>query len=297
MAVEPCYILMTPCKNEERSLPELAESIINQTITPNLWLIVNDNSTDNSVEILRDLETKHNWIHIFTSEGTKRDLSFHYAKVVRDGLSLCLDISSAEKIPFEYIGLIDGDMVLEKNFFEKIMDRFEQDSHLGVASGSTAYFEANNLVTEKGRDNLPIGGLRVWRRECFIETGGFPISYSPDSVSNVLAVLRGWNTKKFEDIVGIQTRRTGSAEGLWIGYRTKGESDYYRDYHPLYAIFKFVKYSLTNPFYIGIAYIAGYINGVVKIRKKIEIPEVRQYYRKKHLEIGRYYARKFKLKL
>lgn len=297
MVVESGYILTTPCKNEEKSLPELAESIINQTITPNLWLIVNDNSTDNSAEILKDLETKYDWIHVFTSEGTKRDLSFHYAKVVRDGLLLSLDISSAEKIPFKYVGLIDADMVLEKNFFEKIMDRFEQDPHLGVASGSTAYFEANNLVTEKGRDNLPIGGLRVWRRECFIETGGFPISYSADSVSNVLALLHGWDTKKFEDIVGIQTRRTGSAEGLWKGYKTKGESDYYRDYHPLYAIFKFVKYSLTSPFYIGIAYIEGYINGVVKIRKKIDIPEVRQYYRKKHLEIGRYYAGKFKLKL
>ncbi|MDI9395924.1 MAG: glycosyltransferase family 2 protein [Euryarchaeota archaeon] len=297
MVVEPGYILTTPCKNEEESLPELAESIINQTITPKLWLIVDDNSTDNSAEILRDLETKYSWIRVITSDGTKRDLSFHYAKVVSGGLSLALEITSVEKISFEYISLIDADMVLEKNFFEKIIDRFEEDPTLGVASGSTAYFEADKLVTEKGRDNLPIGGLRVWRRECFIDTGGFPISYSADSVSNVLAVLHGWNTKKFEDIVGIQTRRTGSAEGLWKGYRTKGESDYYRDYHPLYALFKFVKYILTSPSYIGIAYLEGYLNGIIKIRKKIDIPEVRQYYRKKHLEIGRYYAGKFKFKL
>ncbi|AAM31805.1 glycosyltransferase [Methanosarcina mazei Go1] len=297
MAIESGYILTTPCKNEEKSLPELAESIINQTITPKLWLIINDNSTDNSAKILRDIETKYNWIRVVTSEGQKRDLSFHYAEVVRYGLSLSLEISSAEKIPVEYIGLIDADMILEKNFFEKMIDRFEQDPNLGVASGSTAYFEAENLVTEKGRDNLPIGGLRVWRRECLIETGGFPLSYSADSVSNVLALLHGWETKKFEDIIGIQTRRTGSAEGLWKGYITKGESDYYRDYHPVYVLSKFIKYSFTHPFYIGIAYMEGYINGIVKIKKKICIPEVRRYYRKKHLEIGRYYAGKFKFKL
>lgn len=297
MVRESGYILVTPCKNEEKSLQKLAESIINQTITPKLWLIVNDNSTDNSAEILSNLETKYSWINVVTSEGTKRDLSFHYAKVVSEGLSLALEISSIEKISFEYIGLIDADMVLEEKFFEKIIKRFEKDPHLGIASGSTAYFEANKLVTEKGRGNLPIGGLRVWRQECFIETGGFPISYSADSVSNVLAVLRGWDTKKFEDIVGIQTRRTGSAEGLWKGYRTKGESDYYRDYHPIYILFKFVKYSLIPPFYIGIAYMEGYINGVIKIRKKIDIPEVRNYYREKHLEVGRYYAGKFKFKL
>ncbi len=290
------YILMTPCKNEEKSLPELAKSIINQTLIPNLWLVVNDNSTDNSAEILRDLEIKYNWIRVVKSDGIKRDLSFHYAKVVSEGFSLALEISTAEKIPFEYVGLIDADMVLEKSFFEKIIDRFEKDSRLGVASGSTAYLEKDQLVTEKGRENLPIGGLRVWRRECFIETGGFPISYSADSVSNVLAILHGWETEKFDDIVGLQTRRTGSAEGLWRGYRTKGESDYYRDYHPLYTLFKSVKYTFTNPFYIGIAYMEGYINGVIRIRKKIDIPEVRQYYRKKHLELGRYYAGKFKFK-
>ena len=72
MVVEPGYILATPCKNEEKSLPELAKSIINQTVTPNLWLIVNDSSTDRSAEILRDLETKYGWIRVVTSEGTNK---------------------------------------------------------------------------------------------------------------------------------------------------------------------------------------------------------------------------------
>ena len=277
--------------------PKLLESIINQTLRPNLWLIINDNSTDNSPEILRELEKENSWIRVVTSKGTKRDLSFHYAKVVNDGFSLILQKSSIEKISFEYMGLIDADMILENNFFEKIIDRFEKNPSLGIASGNAVYYNGDKLIAEEGRENLPIGGLRVWKKECFIETGGFPISYSADSVSNVLAILRGWDTKKFNDIVGIQTRRTSSAEGLWKGYRTKGESDYYRDYHPLYVIFKFIKYSLTSPSYIGIAYLGGYIRGIIKIRNKIDIPEVRKYYRNKHLEVGRYYAGKFKFKL
>jgi glycosyltransferase involved in cell wall biosynthesis len=294
---KPYYSLVTPCKNEEKSLPKLAESIVNQTLTPNLWVIVNDNSTDKTSEILKDLEKKYNWIIVITLDGTKRDLGFHYAKVCSEGLSFLLDKSYIEKIPIEYIGLIDADMILENSFFEKIIDKFEKDPHLGIASGSAAYYDGDKLVNEIGRENLPNGGLRVWRRECFMETGGFPISYSPDSVSNVLAILRGWETKKFVDIVGIQTRRTSSAEGLWKGFKTRGKSDYYRGYHPLYIFFKFVKYSLTSPSYIGIAYLEGYIYGIVRIRKKIDIPEVRKYYWNKHLEIGRYYAEKFRFKL
>jgi glycosyltransferase involved in cell wall biosynthesis len=291
------YVLVTPCKNEEASLLNLAESIINQTVQPNIWVIVDDNSTDKSPKILKELELKYNWISIVTLEGSKRDISFHYAQVVKEGFSFVEKMSSVHKITFDYLGLIDADMILENNFFEKILDRFEKDSHLGIASGTAAYYNENILIIEKGRDNLPIGGLRVWRLECFKDTGGFPISYSADSVSNVLAITRGWNIKKFDDIVGIEIRRTSSAEGLWKGYKTKGESDYYRDYHPIYVFFKFLKYSLTAPSYIGAAYLEGYVKGILKIRKKIDIPEVREYYRKKHLEIGRYYAGKLKFKL
>ncbi len=296
MTTKSDYGLVTPCKNEEKSLKKFAESIINQTVKPKLWVIVDDNSSDRSPEILKDLETKYKWVRIAKTQGTERDLGFHYARVVNEGLSFILEISASENIPFEYIGLIDADMRLENDFFEKIISRFEINPHLGIASGSTAYCSGNKVVAENGRENLPIGGLRVWRRECFIETGGFPISYSADSVSNVLAILRGWETKKFNDILGIQTRRTSSADGLWKGYKTKGKSDYYRGYHPFYAILKFVKYSSMSPSYIGIAYLEGYIYGILIIRKKIDIPEVREYYRNKHLEIGRYYAGKLKFK-
>jgi glycosyltransferase involved in cell wall biosynthesis len=288
------YILATPCKNEESSLPALAESIINQTIMPKLWVIVDDGSTDKSYEILKDLELKHSWIKILSCKEAKRDLSFHYAKIVDSGLKFAVEFCAQHDLSFAYIGLIDADMILENRFFEKIIDRFEKNPNLGVASGSTAYYDSDELITETGRDNLPIGGLRLWRRKCFFETGGFPITYSADSVSNVLAILKGWELKKFDDIMGIQTRRTSSSVGLWKGYKTKGESDYYRDYHPLYVMLKVIKYIFTYPFYIGIAYLYGYIKAVFKFREKINIPQVREYYRNKHLEILRYYAGKFK---
>ena len=107
-------------------------------------------------------------------------------------------------------------------------------------------------------------------------------------------MLNGWDTKKYMDIIGIQTRKTNSAEGFWKGYYIRGKSDYYRDYHPLYVISKCVKYSFNYPFYFGIAYLFGYVNGITHLKKKIDIPEVRKYYRNKHLEIIRYYAGKFK---
>jgi glycosyltransferase involved in cell wall biosynthesis len=291
------YIIVTPCKNEEDNILKLAESVANQTILPKLWIIVDDGSTDSTTRLLKTLKLKYDWIHLkFLGEGI-RDLSFHYAEVVNSGFSLAVNISKEYEFRFDFLGLIDADMILSLDFFEKIMSEFENNSRLGIASGTVVYFKNGKRIPENGRDNLPIGGLRVWSKKCFLETGGFPVSYSADSVSNVLALLNGWDIARFSSIQGIQTRETSSAEGLWRGYQTKGKSDYYRDYHPVYVFLKFFKYTCKFPYYLGFPYLHGYFVGVIKIRAKIENAQVREYYRNKHQEIINYYGRKLKFRL
>ena len=48
------YILVTAAKNEGKNLPELIQSVAEQTIKPLLWVIVDDASTDNTPQILED---------------------------------------------------------------------------------------------------------------------------------------------------------------------------------------------------------------------------------------------------
>lgn len=286
------YFIITPCKNEEANLPNLINSILGQSLMPNLWMIYDDGSTDGSQDILTNLEDTYPWVQIIHGGECARDLSFHYARIVDNTISKALEVCSKSN-QCHYAALIDADMVLENNFFEKLISRFEQNPNLGVASGSVVY-DFNDLSTlEKGRNDLPIGGLRMWRVECLKQSKGFPISYSADAVSNVLATLNGWDTRKYDDILGLQSRRTSSAEGMWKGYRVKGESDYFRDYHPLYAFFKFFKYMISPPFYIGIAYMQGYLSSVIEKRDKFDVPEVRFYYRNKYKEVLNYYLNKF----
>lgn len=279
------YVVVTPCKNEEKNLLALASSITNNTIKPSLWVILNDGSTDNTCIILNKLEKEYNWIKIIHEKESVRDLGLHYSDIVNKAIRCAFTTCEKRNIRFEYVGLIDADMILDKDFFEKIIDRFEKNPNLGVCSGTVAYIYNGQKTLEKGREKHPIGGLRVWRKKCLENTGWFPTSYSADSVSNVLAILKGWDTRKYEDVIGIQTRRTSSAEGMWKGLITRGKSDFYRDYHPVYVILKFLKYSVKPPFYTGIAYLWGYIIGITLIKNKINIPEVRAYYRNKHLEL------------
>ncbi|MCK4736138.1 MAG: glycosyltransferase, partial [Methanophagales archaeon] len=50
------YIVVTPCRNEEKNIPNLVQSITAQTIRPALWVIVDDGSTDKTGEIIAEAE-------------------------------------------------------------------------------------------------------------------------------------------------------------------------------------------------------------------------------------------------
>jgi glycosyltransferase involved in cell wall biosynthesis len=282
--MESDFIIVTPCKNEEESLPDLIKSVLDNTIKPILWVIIDDGSTDSTPSILSKFQKNNEWVVILHEENSERDLSFHYSKIVDNAIKYSLDFCDNKSLICNYIALIDADMILNEDFFEQIITRLETNPEIGVCSGSAAYYFNGKLVNETGRSQNPIGGLRVWRRKCFEDSGGFPQSYSADSVSNVLAILAGWKIKKYDDIIGITVRPTTSTEGFWKGYKMRGVSDYYRDYHPIYVVMKAFKYFTKSPFYIGVAYLYGYVYGIIKVKEKIEIPEVRHYYRHKYKE-------------
>ena len=55
----PAYVLITPARNEAAFIEKTIESVIQQTVLPTKWVIVDDGSTDNTAAIVsRYLWTK-----------------------------------------------------------------------------------------------------------------------------------------------------------------------------------------------------------------------------------------------
>lgn len=291
------YILVTPSKDEEVNLPKLIQSVAGQTIKPLVWVIVDDGSTDNTPEIIKKAKERYEWIQSIRLQEHPRDLSTHYSYVCNSGFDFAIQYSKANDYQYDYIGLLDADIRLEQDFYSESIEKFKKNPKLGIAGGSISYYDDDKLIREDDRDDLPPGGIRVWRRECFEETGsGLYLGYSADAVSNVLAKLRGWETKSFTELRAVQTRKTGSAEGLWKGYKYHGESAYFRNYHPLFVLIKGLKYTFEKPFYIGIAYLYGYLSGAIKRIDKIDIKEARDYYYyQKYKEVIGYYKNKLNI--
>jgi hypothetical protein len=69
-----------------------------------------------------------------------------------------------------------------------------------------------------------------------------------------------------------------STEGLWKGYKINGKNAYYLNKHPLLILLNIIYYSTIKPYYLGIAYLYGYLWSVFKHLKKIDDAEIKSYY-------------------
>lgn len=273
------YILVTPCKNEAKNLPHLIKCMVTQTVCPVAWIIVDDGSDDDSPQIIRKAAEKYNWIqNINLNKKNKRDLGLHLATVLNLGFDYAVSYCNQNNLNYEYLANVDGDLTLDSTFFEKLMNEFENDPHLGVASGGTKHIIGNRIIYAKVSPDEPSGGHMLIRRECFEECGGIPISYAMDSALKAKARLKGWKTKRFETSVATEIRDVGSAEGYWKGYIHNGNCDYFLNYHPLHVIIKSTFFLFRRPYYIGVAYLLGYFSNFIMRNKQIDDIDIKTYF-------------------
>jgi glycosyltransferase involved in cell wall biosynthesis len=279
------YILTTPVKNEESSLPKLIDSITNQSILPALWVIIDDGSTDNTPIIIENAKTKYDWIQSLRLNKSRRDVGKHLSEVIRNGFEFAINYCRQKKIDFYYLGNVDGDLYLEEKYFEKIMACFRDDPNLGIASGGEWFLSGDEMINRKME--RPYGGAPLIKKECYEKCNGIPISYAWDSVMNAKAIIKGWTTASFNDVKYFSPRVGCSAEGLWRGYIQRGNSDYFLGFNPFHALLKsvklpFLQYWSSNsvrPYHICFAYLYGYFSSLILQKEQIREKEIRSYYR------------------
>ena len=272
------YLLVTACKNEGENLPDLIESVVVQTIQPILWVIVDDGSTDDTPKITMDAAEKNNWIHVLRMKEGKRDLGLHYANVIKTGFDYAISYCKGSGLEYRYLGNLDGDLLLEHTFYENLMQEFDNNHILGIASGGTDHLIDGEKVRHSLSENEPSGGHMLIRSTCFEECGGIPLSFSIDSFLKAKARLRGWKTRRFEDNVATEIRDVSAAEGYWKGFVHIGESAFYFNLNPLHLAIKIIKHSFRKPYYGGIAISVGYFGSIINRKKQTEDVEVKNYF-------------------
>lgn len=290
------YILMTPARNEQDTLPVAAQSLLNQTHPPRLWLILNDGSTDNTQEIIQALDFTHSWVSSLSLPPSSGGLDEHFAEVVQCGFTHLQSKARERGIIYDLIGKMDADVFFDVSCFSSLVREFEKDESLGIASPSLHFGTAPHLRRESdlvgeldiALTDHPTDGVRLYRRQCFEEIGGIEIVRAPDSVAEAKAMMRGWGLRRFDHILAGTSRKAHSSISLWSRWAFTGSLAHYFGYNPLLVLGRFCfEVIFGRPKYRSLAYAWGYLSSCLRREARIKDAEVLSYFRsRRHREIA-----------
>ena len=274
------YVLVTPVRDEEATIQTTIESVISQTILPKRWVIVSDQSSDQTDEIIKGYALKHPFIRLLQlRDRPKRN----FASVV---FATEAGIGALGTVDYDFLGLLDGDLRFSKNYFEEILIRFSTDSMLGLAGGL--------VVDVNQRDQKAIsiqevaGAVQLFRRECFESLDGFIALPEGgwDAITCVQARMHGFKTRTFAEIKVDHLKPRNISQGnLCKRFYQLGTRDYALGYHPVFEVVKCCYRSLQPPMLIGgFMWLAGYIGCHLRRKKRLLPPDLVRYIREEQLK-------------
>jgi biofilm PGA synthesis N-glycosyltransferase PgaC len=267
------FVIITPAFNEQRWIGQTIEKVLQMTCLPDLWLIVDDDSTDQTASVIQNYASHHPWIRYYHRQKVHGQ-SYYSSNVY----AILEGYEQIRMESFDYLAILDGDISLPQTYYESLLAKFEADPELGIASG--VYLDCVNGKLRKilnDRRSTP-KALMVFRRTCYEAIGGLvPMKYGgEDTCACFTARMKGWKTWSFPDLAAIHNKPVGTGHGksmLQIRFR-QGIGEYFMAMHPLFMILKSLRRCfLERPFLLGgLARMAGYCCGWLK-REPLQIPQ------------------------
>ncbi|SEI40167.1 Glycosyltransferase involved in cell wall bisynthesis [Dyadobacter koreensis] len=120
--------VLMPIYNQENYIRESLESLLSQTMTDLEIVVINDGSTDSSLDIINSYGDKR--IKVYSNEGNK---GLIYS--LNRGIELCQDS--------KYIARLDGDDIALPDRLQKQVNILNANSEVGLLGGSSIVFGDN----------------------------------------------------------------------------------------------------------------------------------------------------------
>jgi poly-beta-1,6-N-acetyl-D-glucosamine synthase len=267
------YAVVTPARDEAENLPRLAASLAAQTIRPHAWKIVDNGSSDGTLEVARGIAARHEWVEVLTLPGT--EMADRGAPVVR---ALQAGIAALDEA--EIVVNVDADISFEPDYFERLLARFDADPELGIASGSAFEFERGEWRQRFVTDTTVWGASRAYRWSCLQELLPFEERIAWDGVDELKANARGWRTTAFEDLHFRHHRREGERDGTaWRARRNQGTAAHYLGYRPSYLVLRALWHTRREP--AALAMIWGYLGAALKREPRSDDDGAREFLRRR----------------
>lgn len=214
------YYIVIPSHNEESLISLTLQSLVEQTVLPTKIVVVNDNSTDKTEDVVNSFVSKYPFISLVNK--TSDAIHLPGSKVIQafqKGLET-LDEN------YDFIVKADADLIFPNNYFETIIKHFQSDERIGMAGGF-CYIEKNGewiLENLTDKDHIR-GALKAYRKETFKQIGGLKPEMGWDTVDELLCKFYNWKVVTDENLHVKHLKPTGANYNKTARYK-QGEAFY-----------------------------------------------------------------------
>lgn len=129
--------MISPVRNEGAHIGRVVRAMAEQELTPARWIVVEDDSDDDTYAQLGSLERDVTFLEVRRAPG-----GGPASRETRDRLSLAQEarnfnvaLATVELEEFTHVMKLDGDIELPREYLRVLMERFAKDASLGIAGG------------------------------------------------------------------------------------------------------------------------------------------------------------------
>jgi poly-beta-1,6-N-acetyl-D-glucosamine synthase len=251
------YAAVTPARDEEENLARLGKAMVNQTLTPVRWVIVENGSTDGTLDLARRLQAAHSFIRVIqTPPASAYERTSAYMRAFHAGVVALDDLG-------ELVVKLDADVSVDPDYFEGLAAAFTEHPDLGITSGVMVEQRGDTWEEIPLLDDHCMGPTRAYRRTCLEAVLPLEDGYNYASVDETRAHLAGFTTRTLRHLRFRHHRPEGSGEGSgWKNWRNQGLASHHMHYRPSYVLARFGFRIGSEP--RALALLTGYAEGFVR---------------------------------
>jgi poly-beta-1,6-N-acetyl-D-glucosamine synthase len=271
-------LLITPARDEAAHLETTSRAVAAQSRPPDLWLIVDDGSTDGSPELLARLAKEIPFLQVLQAPPMSRSEREDGLALAAEAVAFNAALATVDSADFTHIGKLDADVELPPSYLEHLLERFAAEPDLGIAGGTLLERSDGGWHPTKVPANHVRGALKLYSRECFEAIGGIEERLGWDTIDETYARMRGFETRSLPELQARHHRPVATRGGTLRGRARHGQCAYILRYGFWWVALRSLKVACLRPRGVsGIAFLYGYLRAALLRQGRVEDEQYRRF--------------------
>ena len=273
--------VISPMHNEGSHVERVVAGMRAQRRPPDVWVIVDDQSTDDTLRRVRAATRDLDYVRVLPFERPPIHTNDRLAQALEaESFNYGLRAAGGPD-GFDYVAKLDGDVILPPDYYETCLKHLETHPQVGLVCGQLreTIGGCTRIIPIPSRHVH--GALKLYRHECFRAIGGMREQLGWDAIDEIYARMNGFTTESLPGPIGDHLRPVGAGDGILRGRARHGLVAYITHFPWYWVVGRSAKLACARPRGLsGVAFLWGYTRAALTRTARVDDPAFRAFARR-----------------